>query len=122
MTHFETQYGSSKAAYWAFSAYDKYTQPTVSAAIEITIKGWQKAKRQIVSPDGVPINFDVTCIALQAIAPGSIIRKGKLVDVPSTPNNLYEVQDCTEDDDIKGCNTVYQLRLIKRASLPTLAS
>lgn len=89
------------AVLWAFSKYDSHGEPKVVAGVEI-MTNWEKSRRQLMGDDDAPIATDAIVMVDRVIAEGSIMRLGELADVPTPPDNLYEVVASDEVGDVKG--------------------
>ena len=94
-----------KAVLWAFDHYDDDGQPVVSStAVEIDVR-WEKTRREVVGPQGVPIATDATVAVDQDIAIGSLMWEGSINDIPGTSevpeSDLYQVINFQKVPDIK---------------------
>lgn len=109
---------------WAATTPDINGDMKVSSPINI--KGfWIASKSRVLDQDNNHVRTSVTVTDLDREIPtGSIMRLGRVADVPSPPTNLYSVADYNEAPDFHGENFVRSVKLIKynNSSLPTIDS
>lgn len=109
-----------KAVLWAYYDTDGNGEPRVSDPVEIDCR-WEDITSQMLSENGEPVQIEAEVFVDQAIAVRSVIWKGSLEDLPSTPTALKEVYAYVEVPDIKG-RKFDRLVLVRRfrESLPTV--
>lgn len=82
---------------------------------------WKKKRRQAVGPQGTPLALDASMIVLGAVAAGSLVYLGShedlvgtgLGDPPEEGTEIYRVESCDEDEDMKGRIQSYELKLAR---------
>ena len=117
----ETDY-PEKACLYAYSDRDDNGQLIVDAAVEIDCR-WEFVQREILISPGVRSRVDAQVAVDQEIALGSILWRGSLDDLPTTPTDLYEVVGRKEAKDMRGVETRRELLLMRYGdTLPTLSS
>lgn len=110
-----------KAVLWPIPGRDRYGQPELGTAQEISCR-WEGQTSASISDQGSPHNRSVTVHTAIAVDLGSLMWLGRLVDLPTSDyeEDLYEVVSFQKTPDIKGKHPKYTLSLQKyRASLPT---
>ena len=111
-----------KAVLWAnTNTYDDDGQPQVSAATELKVR-WETERMETPVTVNESVAYDEAVQVRQEVAVGSIMWKGKLKDLPSTPNNLRKVVDYIEIPGIKGRIEDRWVLLVKYSDiLPTVS-
>ena len=89
------------ATLWRLAGYDNYGNPTVAAPREIKVRS-ELGIAEAIDAQATPIAVTSTLFVAERITMGSIIRRGKLRDVPVPPNALEEVVNYEEVPDLKG--------------------
>jgi len=89
------------AVLWSAGGVDDYGNPTVSAPVEIPCR-WLIGMRESLDAEGNIIGVSDTVIVDRAIPIGSILWKGRLKDLPSSPTDLKQVIEYRETPDVKG--------------------
>ena len=96
-TAFRTQY----VVLWTGGSLDNYGQYQVASPVEIKVR-WEDTQEEIEDPAGGTIITSSRVVIDRVITVGSIMWKGKLDDLPSSPTNLKRVVSYIEVPDIKG--------------------
>lgn len=90
--------------------------------------GWKKKRRTSVGPQGTPVALDATMIVIDPVAEGSLVYLGHydalvgtgLGDPVEEGTEVYRVDSCDADEDLKGRVRAYELKLVRFAgSLPS---
>ncbi len=117
----ETDFLFQKAVLYTASGVDGYADVKLSAGIEISCR-WETGKHQSVDANGNTIAVDSVVYVDRVITVGSILWKGKLIDLPSTPTDLKEVVGYEEIPDVKSRKFERSVSVMKHSNeLPTLA-
>jgi len=114
-----------RAVLWAANGtITRYGEKEVSAAVEIPAR-WEEGILRTVNEDGTPSASSGTIHLDQAVAAGSIMWLGKLVDLPSPiseSTGLMEVVGVNEMTDISGRDIKHDVTVQKfRGALPTVS-
>lgn len=111
-----------KAVLWAATnTYDNDGVPQVSAAKELKVR-WETERDESFPTLNETVAYDEMAQVGEEVAVGSIMWKGKLIDLPSTPNNLRKVVHYAEIPGIKGRIQDRWVFLVKFSdTLPTIA-
>jgi len=116
-----------KAVYWeAAGTFDDDGEPEVSSAYangdEIDVR-WEVGQYRSVDSDGNVITLDVELVTENALVVGSIVWEGEKDDLPTSPADLYQVEEVGVVPSVRGRRTLYTARLMKRSNaFPTVAS
>ena len=122
MPQVELQSRYQKCVLWAKAGVDPLGRYTVLAPVELTVR-WEEKRRQATDPKGNTIGIDATVILDQEIAVGSVMRLGRLADLPAVPDNLKQVAMFNDITDIKGRSAFRTVGLIRYdESLPAIVS
>ena len=97
----ETSSLKQDATMWARSGVNRAGEPKRLAPVDIRCRLEKVSKNQL-SPEGEVITSDAIADVDTTIVEGSIIRLGKVIDLPASPDNLYEVVGYYEIPDIRG--------------------
>lgn len=108
------------AVLWEKAGDDNTGDPTVSSPSEIEVR-WEHSLDQFIGPDGAPVGIVASIWIDDEIEVGSVVWKGRLIDLPASPTSLYEVIGYEEVPDVKGNSPekIAHLRRLKE-SLPTV--
>jgi len=109
-----------KAVLWVFDSYDSNGEPKVSEPVEISCR-WEEVSSQFMDSTSSPIAISSEIWTDQVIAKGSMLWKGKLIDLPAPADAIVEVVGFDVIPDIKGRNfelVAYARRY--KESLPTV--
>ena len=108
------------ACLWAFVQQDRHGRPVVSPPVEIKVR-WVLNDSQIVDPTGNTIASSGTLIASRDIHPMSLLRLGRLKDLPNAPDKLHTCTINNTTPDIKNRNTRFDYNLMRYSDLlPTV--
>lgn len=121
MTKIEAEWLNQYAVLWPFVDYDEYGEPRVSSQkVELKVR-WEHTAREAISPEGTPMAIDAEVIVDRKIDVGSVMRQGKIDDLPSPVDSLYRVAQYEEVPDVKGRYFLRRVRLQRlKESLPDL--
>jgi hypothetical protein len=120
MPAIEVQNLNQKAVLWAASSYDNFGCYQVTSPVEIDCR-WEESRKQSASPENTVIAIVATAFVDREIAAGSILWKGSLSDLPTSPTGLKEVVDYEEVPDLKGRNVQRTVTLARyNEQLPTV--
>lgn len=92
---------NQKAVLWPVAGVDANGDPIVSSPIEIDTH-WESAVASIMGNDDTPIATTAIVMVDREIATQSIMRLGKLEDLPEQPDKLLEVVGYEGVPDVKG--------------------
>jgi hypothetical protein len=110
-----------RAVLWATSGKSRYGEPTVASPVEIRVR-WEEGLSESIDDSATPIAVNATVDVDRDVAAGSILRLGKLADLPSpVTDGLMEVISFDKTPDIK--SRVFQRSVTVRrwrSSLPTV--
>lgn len=112
MSRIEKKSLHQKAVLWKFYSTDSHGNPKVEPPIEVPVR-WEAGLREGVSKDGTGQILNADVWTDRFIPPGSIMRLGKLIDLPTTPDDLMYVTDCPSTPDLKGRTTQYSVVLMR---------
>ena len=111
-----------KAVVWEFSSYDSHREPRVSLPQEFSVRH-ELNEAEIVTEQDTNQPATSEMWVESAVASGSIVWLGTLVDLPASPTNLFEVVGCSSVPDVKGRVWEYLLTLARyKHSLPTVTT
>lgn len=85
---------------WGKSSTDNEGRVTVSSPVQFKCR-WEENQRVIVGEDGRPIAVDADVVVDRVISVLSILRLGKISEIPTPINNLMQVVFRSETPDIK---------------------
>jgi hypothetical protein len=88
------------AVLYAFSSYDEHGNPKLSAAAEIECR-WEDGRREITTPTGTLVEVEAEVFVNQEVTVGSVLWKGRLTALPSTPTALKVVVAYSETPNTK---------------------
>lgn len=111
-----------KALLWAFSSFDNYGQPQVSAAVEIDVE-WPRGFSESNSNQDSKESSNDTVVVNEDVALHSILWFGGECDLVGTadPYPLYTVVSRSLAPDIKARDYRYQLTVTRFSNtLPTI--
>lgn len=112
---------TEKAAVWELSHFNAHGNPVVLAAVEIDSR-WEIRRRSSINDIGEAIATHAEVMVDRELKLNSLIRRGELADVPSPPDNLYEVIDYWEVPDVKGEEIQRNVTLKRwKKAAPTIA-
>lgn len=102
------------AVVWPFLDVNQDNEPLFSAPEDIKVR-WEKKRLQRIADDG---NIGVTVASVlvsREVVVGSLMREGKLEDLPESPtevpSNLFEVMDYDEVPNVKHRDPARSVRL-----------
>ena len=79
MPHMEQAYRRQRAVLWeATGATDEFSQPTLSAPVEIIVR-WVNKRKEMIDPQGNKVSVDATAVVNQAVPIGSEMWLAPLV-------------------------------------------
>jgi hypothetical protein len=110
-----------RAVFWATSGKSRYGEPTVASPVEIRVR-WEEGISESIDDSATPIAVNATVDVDRDVAAGSILRLGKLTDLPSpVTDGLMEVISFEATPDIK-CRRYQRSVTVRRwrSSLPTV--
>ena len=110
----------SYAVVWTPAGSNEYGEITVNSPQEIRTR-WEIGKSLGVGDETESVAYDAEIWVENEWPLGTIVWRGKLVDLPSSPTGLYEVIDYIETPDLKG--RIVERRLLLRRytdQLPTV--
>lgn len=118
----ETFERRQKAQYWACSGRDGHGDPTVSAAITLTVR-WEWGRQEGIDAQGNTIALDATVFLDREITIGSVMWRGTAAELAATPSpTYYIVTDYKETPDLKNRNFRREVSLMRLGNtLPTIA-
>lgn len=112
---------NQKAVVWradTVTRYDRYGNAKVGEADEINVR-WTSVNRLVTDPQGVPIAITAEVVADEEIPVNSVMRLGKLIELPDPIDNLFRVAVSNVTPDIKNRETAYSVSLARlNDSLP----
>lgn len=110
------------AVLWARSGFNAGGQPKVLAGRQINCT-WRSGSRETLEGDDTVVGQTATVTVNESIPIHSIMRLGKLTQVPSTPDELYEVISQDESPDLKARDVARTVSLTRwKKPLPTIVS
>lgn len=90
------------ATVWDYAGLRMDGTPKVSAEpYEIRCR-WVPRRGQTIGADSNPLAFDAELVLIEDVQERSIMRLGRLADLPDDPDNLFEVLTSDSADDLKG--------------------
>jgi len=99
----ETNGATTTFAYWAKTGNDRYGEPLVAAASDVTAR-IERSNNRIDDPKGKTVDTDATLYGLsQDVIAGSIVWQGASADY-ATATDLFEITSFSKVPDIKGNN------------------
>jgi hypothetical protein len=107
---FETLGRTKKVVLWAYASVAPDGEQRVSAPAELMVR-WQQNVNEQIGPEGTPILTNATVFVSQDIAEGSIMRLGKLKDLPTPLDNLLEVVSFSKTDSLNGKSCIRSVTL-----------
>lgn len=118
----ETQSLNQWAVLWEAGPYDAYGKYKVQPAIEVRCR-WETKRDMGEGAQDTVASITDTVFVDRFIKLGSILWKGKLVDLPITPTNLKEVSEYKEVPDLKGRRFQRTLTVVRyNEQLPTVVA
>jgi hypothetical protein len=111
----ETTGLEEKALYWEWAGTDKFGQPLVKRAVELSVK-WTKHIGAAPGPQGGSAGADATITVDRPVVLDSVVWEGPLEEWnpnPPTPVMLYRVTGHGEVRDIKGREVSRQVTLAR---------
>lgn len=96
----ETTNLKQKAVLWAFSSFDASGGIQVSSPVEINVR-WEEVKSQSTGAETVPEGSTISVYVDRVITNGSVMRLGKLRQLPSPVDKVMEVVNFDEVPDLK---------------------
>ena len=110
------------AVLWKRSGFDSGGQPKVLAGRQIDCT-WRGGSRESLEGEDTVVGESATATVNESIPIHSIMRLGKLSQVPATPDELYEVIDLDESPDLKSRDVARTVSLTRwKKPLPTIVS
>lgn len=110
------KYLKQKAVLLAATGFDRYGEPTVAAPAQVSCR-WEEKHSESVDAKGADIAIDCQVMIAQAVAVGSVMWKGTLVQWYSLNGSagpdvdLFRVAFCNQVPDLKARHTTYSLGL-----------
>jgi len=122
MTAFTKCHLKQYAAMWGTTGdYSNDGKVELLAAVELKVR-WEEDNGEVIQPNGATIGYSDRVMVSQTVAVGSIMWKGRLANVPGTPDDLRQVIASKDITDIKGRIAYRELKLMKYGNtLPTIA-
>lgn len=122
MPAFEIRDLKQYAVLWSFVGQDRHGVAVVASPIQIKVR-WLLNDAQVIDPMGNTIASSGTIISSIDIPNMSIIRLGKLIDLPETPDQLHAVIKANTTPDLKNRHTRYDYFSMRYSNLlPTVQS
>jgi len=93
------------AVLWARAGYDRYSEPTLQAPVEIRCR-WVENIRVVKDPQGNTITLTATVVVAQDVPDHSVMWRGRLADLdvagaPPEGSTLVTVEAFNKTDDVK---------------------
>jgi hypothetical protein len=110
------------AVFWEVNLTENnYGREELKAAVAIKTR-WETKNKEVLDSIGNTIGIESTVVVDREIPVGSILWKGKLIDIPATPTDLRQVVTYNETPDIKNRYVRRIVGLVKYSNeLPNLA-
>ena len=119
MPPIETLNLNQYAILWEASTLDEYGSKTVESPVEIKVR-WEHSKGRTTDNESTTIETSIEVYVDRDIDLGSIMRLGRMVDLPDTPDNLKIVVGFDSIPDLRGKN--YQRLVLLEKFSNTLPS
>lgn len=109
------------AVLWEANGYDRDGQVKVKSPRQIDV-GWESGRREAIDDNAEPIASSATVDVNEEIPVHSLMRLGKLANLPDDLNKLHQVIDYNEVPDVKGDELQRTVTLTRwKKPLPTIA-
>ena len=108
------------AVLWVANGVDDYGNVTVASPVEVKVR-WVWGRKDSLNAQGVTIALDAQVTVDRSIPVESVMRLGKLKNLPITLDNLTNLVSCDETPDVKGRVFCRVVGLVRRSdTLPTV--
>lgn len=111
-----------RAVLWTFKDQDRFGVQVLNPPIEVAAR-WLLNDSQVIDPAGNTIASSGNVILAIGVVNMSLMWLGKLVDLPSPPNDLHQLIKANTTPDLKNRQTRFEYYLMRFSDqLPTVSS